>query len=170
MGRFAEDTLSGESTVMYEAPRTPAPIQSPGTAVKGRSYVTKKVSAVPAAMGRGAGKVRSANSGLPDGGVETSGMSSEVLSWPFRSASRQSQIRETSPGIVVIPVTSTRTRRRLTEFVGVVRSRRSMGTSLSPGSTVAGARLVPWAVRTSPGGPEPGGRNVTAREFVRGDV
>src|SRR5437867_5223646 len=165
IGRLAEETLSGVSTVMYDAPRTPAPIQSPGTAVKGRSNTTKKLSPVPAVMGSGAGRVRRADSGVPDGAVDTSGMSRDVFSWPSRSASRHRATLETSPGNVVAPVTSTRTRRRLTEFVGVVRFNRSMGTSLCPGSMVAGARIEPRAVRTSPGGAVPGPKNITAREF-----
>src|SRR5436309_2899397 len=165
IGRLAEETLSGVSTVMYDAPRTPAPIQSPGTAVKGRSNTTKKLSPVPAVIGSGAGRVRRADSGVPDGAVDTSGMSRDVFSWPSRSASRHRATLETSPGNVVAPVTSTRTRRRLTEFVGVVRFSRSMGPAFCPGSMVAGARIEACAVRTSPGGAVPGPKNITAREF-----
>src|SRR3989454_2438220 len=168
-GKFAAETLSGGSTVTYPAPTTPAPIQSPGTALRATSYETMRFFPGPAGTVRGLARVRTALSGLPPGALEVRKASRAVFSCPSPSASRQRETRDTSPGREAIPETSTRTLRRLTEFVTVETLRRRIGTSLIPGSTVGGARFAPRTVRVSPGAGVPGGRNLTANEFSGGD-
>ena len=167
-GKFAADTLSGASTVTYEAVSTPAPNQSPGTAARDTLNATRRFLPGPAGIVNGTGRIRVADSGLPDGVAAISSLSVSLFNWPSPSASRQRAILETSPGRGVIPVTSTRTLRRLIAFVVVETFNRRKGTSFCPGSTVGGAREVPRTVRVSPGGGIPGGRNRTAREFCRG--
>ena len=107
---------------------------------------------------------------LPAGVAETRSASLAGFSCPFASVSSQRPILDTSPAIDVSPVTSTRTRRRFTLFVGVERLRRSIGTFRCPGSTVTGERFEVRTVRTSPGGFVPGGRNSIARRFGRAVV
>ena len=167
IGKFEFDTVSGGSTVTYGAPSTPPPIQSPTAAVSGTSIATNRFSPGPAGIDRGAGSVSRACSGDPAGVPATRSASFAVLNTPSRSASRQRETRETSPGTLTWPVTSTRIRRSEIDPVRVVRFSRSIGTFDCPGSTEAGARFVPRTVTTSPGGTEPGGRNINASWSVR---
>src|SRR6267143_1804226 len=156
-GKFAEDTLSGASTVRYEAARIPAPIQSPGGAPSEISNVTNRSIPAPAGIEIGLGNVRLTDPGVPVGLMPMIRGSREVFSTPSPFASRQTEIVATSPGAAAVPVASTRTRRRVTDPVGVDTFTRSIGTSFCPGSTVAGERFALRRVRTSPGGPEVGG-------------
>src|SRR3989442_10889188 len=107
MGKFGVDTVSGGSTVTYELPRRPAPIQSPGTAVSGRSNATMRLRPGPAGIRRGEGRERATDSGLPAGAPAARSAALDVFSCPLPSASPPSAILGASPGLQGIPLTST---------------------------------------------------------------
>src|SRR2546428_6336558 len=119
MGKFAEDTLSGASTVRYEAVRIPAPIQSPGGAPSERSKVTNRSIPVPAGIEIGLGSRRLTDPGVPAGLIPTRRGAQEAFSTPSPFPSLPKEIGETTPSPPAVPVPSTPTPRQVTDHLGV---------------------------------------------------
>src|SRR2546428_11768522 len=111
MGKFAEDTLSGASTVRYEAVRIPAPIQSPGGAPSERSKVTNRSIPVPAGIEIGLGSRRRTDPGVPAGLIPTRRGAREGFRRPDPFPPLPTGILESAPRPPAVPPTSPRTPR-----------------------------------------------------------